>query len=50
MDEKELELKALTEASKRAHEELKRRIEWVNKYPVEATVRIIELEEKLKTK
>lgn len=48
MDEQEL--KALIEASKKAHEELKRKLEWVKKCPLEATVRILELEQKLKTK
>lgn len=48
MDEQEL--KALIEASKKAHEELRRKLEWVKKHPLEATMRIIELEEKLKTK
>ncbi|WP_179291403.1 hypothetical protein [Shouchella clausii] len=48
MDEQEL--KALIEASERVHEELKRKLEWVKKHPLEATEKIIELEEKLKTK
>lgn len=47
MDEQTL---ALIEASIRAEEKLKRKIEWVKKCPLEATMRIIELEEKLKTK
>lgn len=40
----------LIEADKKVYEEIKHKLGWVIKHPIEATMRIIELEEKLKIK